>query len=241
MLVNGCPMAINRLQLRFFLLFLFLTFGFFSILFSVFCFFFLYCVCVSCFRFFFVFVLVVFVAFVFCSSFLLCVTFSIPEPAPLCFLIKHRPRSASHLPRQVGRVEQMEYRLAKKAGDRSLVQRQLCQIITLGTLTEEEMLLDHRPNYLLAVKEDPSAAAYGVCFVDAARGEFHVARLEDTVHRAELATLLHRTKPKELIIERDNLSKVPRTLATAVLEEGDGRVFSSLTSTRTSRCGGGCR
>eukprot|EP00667_Euglena_gracilis_P003316 EG_transcript_3322 len=108
---------------------------------------------------------------------------------------------------KVGRVEQMEYRLKKQAGDRSLVQRQLCQIITLGTLTEEDMLLDHRPNYLLALREDAATACYGVCFVDASRGEFHLARLEDTAHRGELATLLHRCKPKELIVERDNLSK----------------------------------
>eukprot|EP00996_Jenningsia_fusiforme_P000085 NODE_104_length_3257_cov_29.418329_g94_i0.p1 GENE.NODE_104_length_3257_cov_29.418329_g94_i0~~NODE_104_length_3257_cov_29.418329_g94_i0.p1 ORF type:complete len:1028 (-),score=240.60 NODE_104_length_3257_cov_29.418329_g94_i0:172-2868(-) len=105
---------------------------------------------------------------------------------------------------KIGRVEQMEHRQADQKG---IVQRELCQIITLGTLTEEEMLIDSRPNFLLSLKEG-SDGSFGICFVDASRGEFHLGSFTDSASRCELATLLHRTKPKEIVLQKDNLSKV---------------------------------
>ena len=109
---------------------------------------------------------------------------------------------------KVGRVEQMQTRgqLDRSGSTQTVVPRELTQLLTLGTLTELEMLMDHKPNYLVAIKEVSSS--YGVVVADTSRGVFRLAYFGEDDTRSSLVTLLHSTKPKEIVMERGRLSKV---------------------------------
>eukprot|EP00756_Hemistasia_phaeocysticola_P031739 Hpha_TRINITY_DN16373_c1_g1::TRINITY_DN16373_c1_g1_i1::g.62384::m.62384/K08737/MSH6; DNA mismatch repair protein MSH6 len=107
---------------------------------------------------------------------------------------------------KVGRVEEMKKtdndRAAEDDKDSKTVKRALCQVLTLASLTDLDMLLDEAPQYTLAVKE--AGDCIGACLADLARGSFRFARLAGD---SELATLLHAAKPKELLLERGAVSK----------------------------------
>eukprot|EP01063_Lacrimia_lanifica_P016156 TRINITY_DN2277_c0_g1_i1.p1 TRINITY_DN2277_c0_g1~~TRINITY_DN2277_c0_g1_i1.p1 ORF type:complete len:985 (+),score=320.18 TRINITY_DN2277_c0_g1_i1:66-3020(+) len=109
---------------------------------------------------------------------------------------------------KVGRVEQMQSRtqLDREGAKAACVPRELCQVLTLGTLTELEMFVDHSANYIVSIKEH--SASYGVVVADTSRGEFRMAHLKEDEQRAELVTLLHSTKPKEILLERGRVSKI---------------------------------
>eukprot|EP01061_Rhynchopus_euleeides_P014543 TRINITY_DN2517_c0_g2_i1.p1 TRINITY_DN2517_c0_g2~~TRINITY_DN2517_c0_g2_i1.p1 ORF type:complete len:901 (+),score=376.40 TRINITY_DN2517_c0_g2_i1:449-3151(+) len=131
---------------------------------------------------------------------------------------------------KVGRVEQMQTRtqLERSGSKQAIVPRELCQILTLGTLTELEMLTDHQPNYIVSLKE--VGASYGVVVADTSRGEFRFAVFKEDEQRQELVTLLHSTKPREIIIERGHLSKV----ATACIDKELGsQVRKTLLTAKT--------
>jgi len=117
---------------------------------------------------------------------------------------------------KVGRVEEMKKtdqdRAVENDKDAKTVKRALCQVLTLASLTDLDMLLDEAPNYTLAIKE--AGDCIGACLADLARGTFRFARLSS---EAELATLLHATKPKELLLERGRVSKDVVAMITAEL------------------------
>ena len=114
---------------------------------------------------------------------------------------------------KIGRVEQLQTRtqLDRSGGSKTaIVPRELCQVLTLGTITELDMFMDHNPNYLVTIKE--SNNAYGVVVTDTSRGMFRFAFLPEDEQRSALVTLLHSTKPKEIILERGCVSKLTLTI-----------------------------
>ena len=132
---------------------------------------------------------------------------------------------------KVGRVEQMQTRtqldrIAKGGKAPPIVPRELCQILTLATLTELDMITDHEAKYIVAVKEDEGA--YGIVVADTSRGEFRFAHFREDEQRVDFVTMLHTAKPKELILERNKVSKV--TLACIDKELGGNVRKSFLTS-----------
>lgn len=75
-----------------------------------------------------------------------------------------------------------------------LVQREISQIISAGTIADLTMLDGARGNYLAAVYRE--GKRYGLAFVDHTTGEFEVAEFTDPV---ELADELQRLQPSELL------------------------------------------
>jgi DNA mismatch repair protein MSH6 len=118
---------------------------------------------------------------------------------------------------KIGRVDEVESKvaLAKRkrdgdaVGDKSVMKRELVQILTPSTLVDEELLATQYENHLLALveyqrdaaldAEDTPELQFGVCFIDASIGTFHIARVADDSRRLALQTLLLRALPKEVL------------------------------------------
>ena len=75
-----------------------------------------------------------------------------------------------------------------------LVQREISQIISAGTISDLTMLDGSRANYLAAIYRE--GKRFGLAFVDHTTGEFEVAEFTDV---AELADEVQRLQPSELL------------------------------------------
>ncbi|RYD34459.1 MAG: DNA mismatch repair protein MutS [Verrucomicrobiaceae bacterium] len=82
-----------------------------------------------------------------------------------------------------------------------LVEREISQIISAGTVMDLNMLDSGRNNYLAAVWQDKGRC--GLAYVDNTTGEFRVAEYADA---AAVTDELSRIQPVELIISEDQLS-----------------------------------
>lgn len=115
---------------------------------------------------------------------------------------------------KIGRVDEVESRVAlakrQRAGDADKVmQRELVQILTPATIVDDELLTTQYENHLLALVEWQRAVdregdqapelQFGVCYVDASIGKFHIAHVADDSRRLALQTLLQRAAPKEVL------------------------------------------
>eukprot|EP00897_Mesotaenium_endlicherianum_P000406 jgi/Mesen1/10366/ME000080S09758 len=100
---------------------------------------------------------------------------------------------------------------------RQVVKREVCAILTRGTLVDGEML-EASPDaaYLMAVSEEAPAgsaeaalgsAVVGVCAVDAATGQFLTGQFLDDSARTRLRSLLSELRPVELVKPRGELSE----------------------------------
>ena len=109
-------------------------------------------------------------------------------------------------------VEQME---ESKKGDKDLVKREICQILTRGTAIENQEL-DYSSRFVLCIFEEN--LTFGVVLCDTTTHEFHIGEFKDDINRSNLRTLLTRSKPVEVIymknyLEEDSL-KMIRGLST---------------------------
>lgn len=164
---------------------------------------------------------------------------------------------------KVAKVDQRESMLAKemREGSKGIVQRELQYVLTSGTLTDGNMLQSDLATYCLAVreetgnfyameKEENSPAAlpkrlFGVSFIDAATGELNIIEFEDDDECTKLDTIMSQVNPKEVIIEKDNLSNLahkiikfnaaPQAVFNYIKPEtefyGYDRTYNELTST----------
>eukprot|EP00960_Hanusia_phi_P046930 758113-Hanusia_phi.AAC.7 len=117
---------------------------------------------------------------------------------------------------KVGRVEQMEtlnamQKRAKSNGVKqgSLVcERELCQILTQGTLVDESMLSSPQANYMLTVSVESQCSMHmGVCLLEASTGYFYLGEIEDDEMRTQFETVLLKAKPKEIVYPKGCLNK----------------------------------
>lgn len=112
---------------------------------------------------------------------------------PMCGVPHHSAQSYINKLVQAGkRVAIAEQTTEPQPG--KLVQRELSQVISAGTVTDLNMLDAGRPNYLAAVHRD--AKRLGLAYVDHTTGEFAVAEFDEA---AELADELERIQPSELL------------------------------------------
>ncbi|CCE62008.1 hypothetical protein TPHA_0B03370 [Tetrapisispora phaffii CBS 4417] len=129
---------------------------------------------------------------------------------------------------KVAKVDQRESMLAKemREGSKGIVKRELECVLTSGTLTESNMLHSDLATYCLAVREEPGNfyeadtqnivsvdstlknKLFGVSFIDTATGEIQLIELEDDNECTKLETLMSQVRPKEIIMEKDNLSNL---------------------------------
>ncbi len=79
-----------------------------------------------------------------------------------------------------------------------LVNREISQIISAGTVSDLNLLESNRPNYLAAILRE--GKRLGLAIVDHTTGEFEVSEFTDT---AELADELQRVMPSELLYNEE--------------------------------------
>ncbi|CEP63302.1 mismatch repair ATPase MSH6 LALA0_S07e07052g [Lachancea lanzarotensis] len=127
---------------------------------------------------------------------------------------------------KVAKVDQRESMLAKEMrdGNKGIVKRDLQSVLTSGTLTDLGMLHSDQATYCMAIREEsgdfydiengttsasPSdKKIFGVAFIDAATGAIDLLEIEDDSECTKLDTILSQVRPKEIIMERNNLSSL---------------------------------
>lgn len=104
----------------------------------------------------------------------------------------------------------MEMRNKAKAGKPTkgdgIVRRELASVLTNGTVVDEAFLTEEEASHCVAIKEgrseDGAKAAYGVCVLDAATGQFELSCWEDDNVATRLETLTRQLRIKELLHEK---------------------------------------
>lgn len=127
---------------------------------------------------------------------------------------------------KVAKVDQRESMLAKemREGSKGIVQRELQCVLTSGTLTDGNMLQSDLATYCLAVREESSnfydlenghdltdtvgGRLFGVAFVDTSTGEMELIEFDDDNECTKLDTIMSQLNPKEVIMEKSNLSNL---------------------------------
>lgn len=127
---------------------------------------------------------------------------------------------------KVARVDQMETNLGKEMRERQdkskkaekIISRELACILTGGTLVDGSMLQDDMAAYCVAIKESfiDDMPAFGIAFVDTATGRFFLSSFVDDLELTKFETLIAQTRPRELLLEKSNLS----TKALRILKNG---------------------
>eukprot|EP00172_Hildenbrandia_rubra_P002811 Plantae.Rhodophyta-Hildenbrandia_rubra.ctg396.p1 GENE.Plantae.Rhodophyta-Hildenbrandia_rubra.ctg396~~Plantae.Rhodophyta-Hildenbrandia_rubra.ctg396.p1 ORF type:complete len:930 (+),score=170.98 Plantae.Rhodophyta-Hildenbrandia_rubra.ctg396:49-2838(+) len=117
---------------------------------------------------------------------------------------------------KVGRVEQTETinavkkrKAASRAKGPAVCERSLVRILTKSTVTDENMLKDHKARYLLAIKEDLIQTAdekeddcvIGVCYIDAASGLITIGEYDDDYRRSSTEKLFTYLSAPEIIVD----------------------------------------
>jgi len=119
------------------------------------------------------------------------------KPIPMCGVPVHA--AENYLARLIRRgfrvavVEQME------APGKGLIRREMTRLVTPGTITEEALLENSRPNLLLALV--PAGQDVGAAWADISTGQFET----DLVPGAELGGVLGRLDPAEILAPKDLL------------------------------------
>ncbi|CAO2194436.1 unnamed protein product, partial [Urochloa humidicola] len=89
-----------------------------------------------------------------------------------------------------------------------VVRREICAVVTKGTLTEgEHLLANPDPSYLLSVtesyqqslKKSQDTCTIGVCIVDVSTNKFIVGQFQDDPERHGLCSILSEMRPVEII------------------------------------------
>ncbi|PHH55909.1 DNA mismatch repair protein msh6 [Ceratocystis fimbriata CBS 114723] len=120
---------------------------------------------------------------------------------------------------KVARVDQMESALGKEMRERGtdtpknkkadkIIRRELHSVLTAGTLVDGNMLQDDMATYCVAIKETmvDDVPVFGLAFVDAATGSFHIAEFEDDVDLTKFETFVAQVNPRELVLEKGHVS-----------------------------------
>ena len=121
---------------------------------------------------------------------------------------------------KVAICEQME----DPAAARGLVERAVVRVVTPGTVTEEECLDPHLPNYLAAAY--PAGSQVELALVELSTGEVYLQAVHD---EAELWEELVLWSPRELLLPRDQPSwqeQLPRLLPHAAISPLEPASFS---------------
>ncbi len=85
-----------------------------------------------------------------------------------------------------------------------IVNREVVRVVTPGTLTEEEYLVQRENNYLMSVVvEDGDEPRVGVAFVDLSTGEFEATQFRDDDDYNLLDSELNRLHPSEVLVPDD--------------------------------------
>ncbi|KAJ5073525.1 DNA mismatch repair protein msh6 [Anaeramoeba ignava] len=116
---------------------------------------------------------------------------------------------------KVGKVEQTETDIDRKMNNKNknqnifnqpVLERELTQKFTIGTLVDENLIPTSNSTYLLSVKEAINPTNFGiqigVCFVDTSTSTIYITEFEDDIYHSKFETLLFQIKPGEFLLEK---------------------------------------
>ncbi|KAM0952719.1 putative DNA mismatch repair protein MutS/MSH [Dioscorea sansibarensis] len=104
--------------------------------------------------------------------------------------------------------EQLELRRKEMGSKDKVVKREICAMVTKGTLTEGELLSrDPEASYLMSITENhqmstgqsKEGTVLGICIVDVSTSKFMVGQFEDDKERLCLCSILSELRPVEII------------------------------------------
>ncbi|XP_047048385.1 DNA mismatch repair protein MSH6 [Lolium rigidum] len=104
--------------------------------------------------------------------------------------------------------DQLDLRRKETGTKDKVVRREICALVTKGTLTEGESLLSNPdPSYILSVTEDSQYSAkksqdghtIGVCIIDVSTSKFIVGQFQDDAERHVLCSVLSEMRPVEIV------------------------------------------
>lgn len=132
---------------------------------------------------------------------------------------------------KVAKVDQTETLIAKEMRGKSgpttkeekIIKRELSCVLTGGTLTDENMLVDDLSTYCLSMKCDKGC--FGLCFVDAATGEFYMCEIADMDY-VKLETAISQIRPGEILIEKGGLDQ--RALKILKMNTNPGAIWNHI-------------
>jgi DNA mismatch repair protein MSH6 len=117
---------------------------------------------------------------------------------------------------KVARVEQMErpedMKKTKGGKKPKVVNRQVCAVLTPGTLTSPDMIDRRDASYLMSFCEDTERGHFGLCYIDTSTGTFFLGELRDDRTRSQFRTVLAQLRPIEVVYPRDSLSEVTKNV-----------------------------
>ncbi|KAL3604779.1 hypothetical protein D5086_005638 [Populus alba] len=108
---------------------------------------------------------------------------------------------------QIETPEQLELRRKEKGSKDKVVKREICAVITKGTLTEGELLsANPDASYLMALTENRQSLAnqgleriFGVCVVDVTTSKIILGQFGDDAECSSLRCLLSELRPVEIV------------------------------------------
>ena len=122
---------------------------------------------------------------------------------------------------KIARVDQQESALGKEMREREregksaapaaktkIIDRKLACVLTGGTLVDPGMLQDDMSTFCVSIKESEKGGlpCFGVSYVDAATGHFHVTEFIDDLDFTKFETFIAQIRPQELILEKGFVS-----------------------------------
>jgi DNA mismatch repair protein MSH6 len=81
---------------------------------------------------------------------------------------------------------------------------------------DNDFVIAPESQYLLIVKEDQMDRTYGITILDTTLGTFQMGEIQDDNHRTQFETLVHSLNPKEVLIEKNNISKVSMSVLKSI-------------------------
>jgi len=136
----------------------------------------------------------------------------------------YKVAKASQSENQVSKEMRQKTEKATQSKKEDIIRRELTCVLTGGTLVEESMLHDELATYCMAIREmcpsEDSDPEFGVAFVDTATGEMGFCQFKDDRDRTKFETLLAQLRPKEVLLERSNLTKLSTRMLKNCLPSG---------------------
>src|SRR5690606_26253219 len=108
-----------------------------------------------------------------------------------------------------------------------IVEREVIEVVTPGTLTDERLLEDAAANFLLAIHLPPRRRTCGLAWFEASSGRFLVAEVE----RAELEQELARIGPAEVVVAdavADGPRRAPGELEADAADDAHAALLAAL-------------
>ncbi|KAK9747622.1 hypothetical protein RND81_02G003800 [Saponaria officinalis] len=108
---------------------------------------------------------------------------------------------------------QLEIRNQKEGSKDKVVKREICGVVTKGTLTEGELSANVDASYIISVTEKwplsldrKEELVYGICVVDVATSRVVIGQIKDDMECSALSCLLSELRPVEIIKPANMLS-----------------------------------